>query len=105
MKKTTNFEASNPEDAINKAYLDEKCIKKEAHLSLLEKNYNECILQDNKQSGEEISIQRAVKTIFRILYDKNLFDSFPNADKVSNDFLFLTRRRLDLKEINDDFIQ
>ena len=45
---TTNFEASNPEDVINKAYLDEKILKINGHLSLLEKNHNEFKLQYNK---------------------------------------------------------
>ena len=42
-----------------------------------------------------------MKTTFQILYDKGLFDAFPNADKVIKDFLFVTRRRADLKEVND----
>ena len=42
---------------------------------------------------------------FQILYDKGSFDSFPNADKVLKDFLFVIRRRPDLKRINDDVVQ
>ena len=40
--------------------------------------------------------------MIQILYDKGLFDSFQNADKVL-DFLFVTRHRGDLSEqVNDD---
>ena len=69
-------------------------------MSKLEKDYNEFKKQYNKQSVEEISIQRAVKTTIQILYDKGLFDNFQNADKVLEDFLFVTRRRGDLSEDN-----
>ena len=34
----------------------------------------------------------------QIFYDTGLFDSFPNADMVLKDFLFGTRRRVDLEE-------
>ena len=99
-KITTNFEPVNDEDVINKAYLDEKLLKINAHLSKLEKDFNEFKLQYNKQNVEEILIQRAVKTTIQILYDKGLFDKFQNADKVLEDFLFTTRRRGDLSEDN-----
>ena len=33
-KKSANFEASNPEDVKNKAYLDESNLKIDGHLSL-----------------------------------------------------------------------
>ena len=39
-----------------------------------------------------------MKTTIKELYDKGLFDNFPNADQVLKDFLFLTRRRGDLDE-------
>ena len=72
-------------------------------LSKLEKDYNEFKLQYNKQSVEQISIQRAVKTTIQILYVEDLIDNFQNADKVLEDFLFTTRRRGDLsEEVNDD---
>ena len=62
MKKiTTNFETSNNEDVINRAHLDEKLFKINGHLSVLEKHYNEFKLQYNKQSAEEVLVQRAVK--------------------------------------------
>ena len=68
-KITTNFQAINDEDVINKAYLDEKSLKIDGHISYIEKDYNEFQLQYNKQSVE-ILTQRAVKTTIQILYDK-----------------------------------
>ena len=44
-KLTTNFEPVDDSDVINKAYLDEKLIKINGHLSKLEKDYNEFKLQ------------------------------------------------------------
>ena len=99
-KITTTFEAVNDEDVINKGFLDEKLLKIDGHLSKLEKDFNEFKLQYNKQSVEEILIQRAVKTTIQILYDKGLFDNYANADKVLEDFLYTTRRRGDLSEEN-----
>ena len=99
-KITTNFEPVDNEDVINKAYLDEKLLKIDGHLSKLEKDFNEFKLQYNKQSVEETLIQRAVKTTIQILYDRGLFDNYQNADKVLEDFLFTTRRRGDLSEEN-----
>ena len=105
-KLTTNFQPVDNEDVINKAYLDEKLIKIDGHLSKLEKDYNEFILQYNKQIVEDILIQRAVKTTIQIHYDKGLFDNYDNADKVLEDFLFVTRRRGDLSDqIKDTDIQ
>ena len=101
-KITTNFEATDDSDVINKSFLDEKLLKINGHLSKLEKDYNEFKEQYNKQSVEEILIQRAVKTTIQILYDKGLFDNYANADKVLEDFLFTTRHRGDLEEVNDD---
>ena len=65
-KLTTNFEAVDKEDVINKAYLDEKLLKINGYLSKLEKDYNEFKLHYNKQSVEEILVQRAVKTTIQI---------------------------------------
>ena len=87
-EKIRNFQPTDNEDVINKACLDEKD-KINGHLSLLENDYKEFKLQYNKQSVEEILIQRAVKTTIEILYDEGLFDSFPNADKVLIDFFLL----------------
>ena len=97
-KLTTNFEAVNNEDVINKSFLDEKLLKINGHISKLEKDFNEFEKQYNKQNVEEILIQRAVKTTIQILYDKGLFDNYANADKVLEDFLFTTRRRGDLED-------
>ena len=41
----------------------------------------------------------------QILYDKGLFDSSPDADKVLKEFVIATRGRLDLEKVNDDVIQ
>ena len=101
-KLTTNFEPNDNSDVINKGYLDENLLKIDGHLSKLEKDYNEFILQYNKQNVEDILIQRAVKTTIQILYDKGLFDKFQIADKVLEDFLFTTRRRGDLDDVNDN---
>ena len=46
-KITTDFEAVNDEDVINKAFLDDKLLKINGHLSKLEKDYNEFKLQYN----------------------------------------------------------
>ena len=97
-KITTNFETTDNEDVINKACLDENFLEIDGQLSFLENDYNEFELQYNKQSVEEISFQRVVKTTKKVLYDKGLFDSFPNADKVSQNFLFVTRQRSDFEE-------
>ena len=91
-KITTNLEPADNNDVINKGFLDKKLLKIDGHLSKLEKDFNEFKLQYNKQSVEDILIQRAVKTTIQILYDKGLFDNFQNADKVLEDFLFTTRR-------------
>ena len=100
-KITTNFKPVDNEDVINKGYLGEKLVKIDGHLSKLEKDFNEFKLQYNKQSVEEILVQRAVKTTIQILYDRGLFDNFQNAEEVLKDFLFVTRRRGDLEKVND----
>ena len=92
-KLTTNFEPTDDLDVINKAYLDEKLKKIDGNISYIEKEYNEVELQYNKQSVENNSIQRAVKTTIQILYDKGLIDKFQNADEVLEDFSFTTRQR------------
>ena len=99
-KLTTNFEPTDNSDVINKGYLDEKLIKIDGHLSKLDKDYNEFKLDYDKQAVEEILIRRAVKTTIQVLYDRGLFDNYANADKVLEDFLFVTRRRGDLSEEN-----
>ena len=74
-KITTNSKAVEDEDVINKSYPDEKIFKINGHLSKLEKSYNEFKLQYNKQSVEDILVQRALKTTIQILYNKGLFDN------------------------------
>ena len=90
-KITTDFEAVNDEDVKNKAFLDDKLLKINGHVSKLVKDYNEFKLQYNKQSIEKILIQRAVKTTFQILYDKGLFDNFQNAEEILEDFFVCHR--------------
>ena len=67
-------------------------------MSFLEIDYNQFKLQYNKQSVEDILIQRAVKTTIQTLTDKSLSDNYPNVE----DFLFTTSRRGDLEEVNDN---
>ena len=38
---------------------------------------------------KKFSIQRAAKMTIQILYDKGLFDGFPNVDEVLKDFFCL----------------
>ena len=97
-KITTNFKPTDNLDVINKGYFDEELKKTNGHIAYIENDYNDFKKQYNKQSVEEILIQRAVKTTIQILYDKGLFDNYANADKVLEDFLFTTRRREDLSE-------
>ena len=60
--------------------------KIEGQISYFQKDYDEFKSQYNKQSVEDILIQRAVKTTIQILYDKGLFDNYANADKVLEEF-------------------
>ena len=71
-------------------------------VSLIQKKfYCEFKLKYNKQTIEGISIQRAVKKRIQILCDRGLFDKYANAGKKLEDFLFTTRRKRDLEEVND----
>ena len=97
-KLTTNFEAVDDNDVMNKAYLDEKLKKIDGHISYIEKNYNEFKLQYNKQNIEDTLVQRAVKTTIQILYVKGLFDNYANAYKVLENLLSTTRRRGNLSD-------
>ena len=92
-KITTNFEAVDDEDVINKTYLDSNLLKIDGHLSKLDKENNEFKLQYNKQSVEDILIQTAVKTTIQILYDKGLFEKYTNADKVLDVFFIYNKER------------
>ena len=75
-------------------------LKEVGHSSFLKKEYNEFKLQYNKQSVEEILIQRTVKMTIPILYDKGLFDNYAGVDGILEIFLLVTRRRGDLEEVN-----
>ena len=92
-KITTNSEPVDESDVINKGYLDSKLLKIDGHLSKLEKDYSEFKKQYNKQSVEEILVQRAVKTTIQILYDKGLFDNYANADKVFGRFFIYDKEK------------
>ena len=76
-KLTTNFEAVNDEDVINKAYLDENLLRTDGHLSFLEKDYNKF-----KLHNKDDLFERAVRTTMQIFYDKGLFDNYDNADQL-----------------------
>ena len=85
------FEPSKIEHVINKAYVDDKILGINGHLSILaKKNYKEFNLQYNKQSVEKFLIQRAGKTTFQILLDEGLIDCYAFADEVIKNFLFVT---------------
>ena len=71
----------------------------------MEKDYNEVKLQYNKQSVEEVLVQRVGKTTLQIHYDKASFDNYAKPDKVLEDFLFTTRGRDDLSEQVNDVVQ
>ena len=76
-------------------------IRIEGQLSLIEKNYNEWNLRNDKKS-EEVLFGKTVKTKMQILYDKGLFDNYDNADEVLQDYVLIARRRPDLDQIHDD---
>ena len=101
-KITTNFEAVNNEGVINKVYFDKNLLKINGQLSKLKKDFNEFKLQYNEHSVEDVLVQRVVKITIQISFDKGFFDNYANADKVLEDFLFVTRRRGDLEDVNDN---
>ena len=103
MKKTKIFKDTDTSDDINKGYLDEKIFKRKGNISYIEKDYIDFNLQYNKQSVEEVLVQRTVKTTIEILYGKGLFDNYAIGENVIEDFLFVTRSRDNLSEqVNDD---
>ena len=71
-KKTTKTEPSDDTDVIKKTYVDTKLSKLEGHLSLVEKDYNEYKLLNDKHS-EKVLTERAVETTIHILHYKGLF--------------------------------
>ena len=58
----------------------------------------------DKQSVEEVLIERTVNTTFQMVHDKGLFENYANVDEVLRNFLFI-RRRPDLQEVNDIEVQ
>ena len=70
-KNKTIFTAVIEEDFINKDCLDENLSQIDGHLSFLGKSFNQYKILTNKQSIEEILIQRAVRPAIQILYDKD----------------------------------
>ena len=60
-KITRNFKPVDDSDVINKAYLDEKVLKINAHLSKLEKDYNEFKVQYNKTIARRNFISKSCK--------------------------------------------
>ena len=79
-KITTNVEHSYEEDEVYKSCIDTEIFKIECHLSLIEKDYNQCILHNNKQS--EVLIEKAVKTTVQLLFHEGLFHNYEKADEV-----------------------
>ena len=69
-KITTKFEAIDDKDVKNKAYPDKKFSKLESQISDIEENYNDFKILSNKQTIEEVLVQKVVKTTIQILYDK-----------------------------------
>ena len=100
-----SFKPTDDSDVRNNAYLDKKILKILGHLSFSEKDNNEFKLLSDKQSFEKVLIETAVKATNQIFYDKGLSDIFLDADNVRKGFLFVTRRKTDLKKVNDDIIQ
>ena len=84
-KRTTNFELHNNDDVVNKTYLlDTKILKVEVNISIIEKDYNEFKLRNNKQS-EEVLKEKAVKTTIQIFYEQGFFDIYDNAGEILKD--------------------
>ena len=71
-----------------------KFILRNGDIPISEKGYNEFKLYYNKQSVDDVLVQRAVRTMIQILYDKGLFEDYANADKFLEGFLLTTRRRV-----------
>ena len=75
---TTNFEAVNDEDVINKGFLATKISKIEGQISNMGKNYHEFELHNK----EDLQFERAVRTTKKFVYEKGFFDIYDNADQV-----------------------
>ena len=90
-KITTNFEPSNDEDLMNKAYLDKNSSEIEGHVTFTGKEFNDFKFLSNKQSTEEVLIQKAVKAIIQTLFDKGLFHTYDKTDEVIKCFFCLLK--------------
>ena len=77
---TTNYEPSNDEYEVNKAYLDTEVSKVEDHILFIEKDCNK--YNDIETFHEEFLIERAVKTTGQELSDKKFFKNYDIADRV-----------------------
>ena len=84
---------------MNKIYLETNLSRIENHLSDIEKEWNEYKRRNDKQSAEEVLIQRIVKSIIQIRYDIGLFDQNNNADEMKG-HLFSERRKFSF-QLND----
>ena len=109
-KITTHFETSNTQDVLTRLYIDGKLSKVERLLSFLEKEYNEFKVngRSNKQTDEEFSFQRAVKTTTQMPYDKGFVPDYQIAGEVLKHYLLIEvneRRRPDLDPLKDNIIQ
>ena len=80
-KITTKFKRVHDEDVISKLYLDRKLSKIEGHQSLIEKDYSEYNMRNDKHP-EKVSIESAVKMAIQTLYDKGIFVIYDIADGV-----------------------
>ena len=101
-KLTTNFEAVNDEDVMNKAYLDTNLSKIQSQISYIEKDYSEFKLHYK----EDLLIERAATTSIQNLYDTGLYDNYNNgnAHEVLKEYLLVEindRRRPDSEKLND----
>ena len=55
-------------------------LKLNCHSTSLGNNYNKDNFQYNKQSVEEVLVQKVVETTIQTLYGEGLFDNYANID-------------------------
>ena len=67
----------------------------------LESIKNELINLKEKYSQPEITLEKIKKEIIQLLYDKGLFDSFPNKDQVFEPYLIFTDNYISKKYGNE----
>ena len=58
-------------------------------IDIIRKKHKKYKALSDKLSIEEVLFQRAVKTTFQKLYDKGLFNNFPNVDEFQKIFCLL----------------